>query len=83
MPGLEIRDALLLSPKQLQAAFNKYARYFQDSPRPYAIRVAGATLFSADTHDLRKAFGRRIGELKRQRKAQRKRKARRGETDAA
>jgi len=67
--GISIEAARRLKPAEIQAAFEKYARYIPDSPRLcYAIRVGSRTLHSDDTLALRLQFGRRISELKRTKK---------------
>lgn len=63
--GIPIKEAILLT--DLQSAFAKYARYFEDAPQKrYAIRVGSKTLLSDDTYDLRQQFEREVGRLKRQ-----------------
>lgn len=46
-----------MNATQRTAYFEKYARYFVDSPdKCYAIRIGSTTLHSADTLELRQQF---------------------------
>jgi hypothetical protein len=61
IPALSLDEVRTMTPEQLTGYFEKYARYFEDSPnKPYAIRIGSKTLLSDDTMDLRQQFDRLV-----------------------
>jgi hypothetical protein len=54
--ALSLEEVKAMNENQRTAYFERYAGYFGDSPKPYAIRVGSKNLMSDDTLDLRMQF---------------------------
>lgn len=62
LPGIDLRELIVLRRAELEDYFMANARYSSDSPgKRYAIRVGSRTLLSDDTHELAQMFYRLVG----------------------
>lgn len=66
MLSLPVSEVCAISRHSIHDYFCHYACYLPDAPlKCYAVRIGSKTLFAEDTMELRKMFGRMIGDLKR------------------